>query len=260
MIPTTREEFIDRCKRNLGQPVIRVNLDDDQCDDKVDEALQYWQTFHHEATERVFLPHEIKEEEIENQVIEIDPSVLAILRLGYIGSGDQLAANWMSNLGQSYRNIKWDLSFGIGGSSCGNMGFGSITDYQLAMQHLQRIDNVFGSRYTNYEFKYRKHQLTIFTEWEKMFKVGNFIVVECIKQINPDDFPDVWQDNWLIEYGTALMGRQWGTNLSKFDGVEVIGGVTLDGDKIYDRWHERYLELREEMINRWEEPPSMMVG
>lgn len=259
-LPTTRDEFIDLCKRNLGAPVVRINVDDEQADDKADEALKYWRIYHHEAVERVFLPHEIKEEEYENKVIDIDPSILSILRLAYVGSGDNLAANWMSNLGASYRNVKWDLSFGVGGKSCSRMGFGSITDYELAMQNLQRIDNVFGTRYTNYDFKYHKHQLKIHTDWEGRFAVGSYIVVEAIKAIDPDTYPDIWQDEWLIEYCTALIGRQWGINLSKFSGVDLPGGIQLDGDKIYDRYHERYLELRQEMIDKWELPPSMMIG
>ena len=260
MLPTTRDEFIDLCKRNLGAPVLRINVADDQLDDRVDEALKYWRTFHHEAVMKVYLPHEIKEEEYNNRAITIDPSILSITRLAYIGEGNDLAASWMTNLGQSFRNLKWDLSFGIGSSSCSGMGFGSVTDYQLAMQYLQRLDNVFGSRYTNFEFKYHSHTLNIHADWEKMFKIGGFIVIEATKVLDPETYPDVWQDQWLTEYATALIGRQWGVNLSKFEGVELPGGITLDGDKIYDRYHERYLELRQEMIDKWELPPMFMVG
>lgn len=256
--PTTRDELIDVCKRNLGYPVIDVNLNDDQIDDRVDEALKYYQTYHHEAVEKVYHPHELKEEEVTNREIEIHPSVMSISRLVHIGSSDDLAKSWMTNLGQSYRNIKWDLSFGIGSGSCGSGG--TIGDYQLAMQHLQRIGNVFGNRYTNYEFKYRAHKLLIHADWESMFAVGDIIMIECFKTLDPETYTDIFSDQWLIEYLTALMGRQWGVNLSKFSGVELPGGIVLDGDKIYDRYHEMYQQLREEMADKWELPISFRVG
>lgn len=260
MLPTSKDELIELCKRNLGAPVLRINIDDDQCDDRIDEAIKYFQTYHYEATETTYLVHQITEEEFNNKRIMVDPAILSITNIAHMGSGsDSLAKSWMSNLGQSYRNMKWDISFGGGMGGCGGTGMG-ITDYQLAMQHLQRIDNVFGSKYTNFEFKYHSHFLNIFTDWNTAFYIGDYIVLNCRRILDPEIHNEVYSNQWLIEYATALLGRQWGINLSKFEGVELPGGITLDGDKIYNRHDEKYTELRQEMIDRWELPVSFRVG
>ena len=186
------------------------------------------------------------------------PEILSISRLLVSDSGD-LAKNWMSNLGASFRQMKWDISFGYGASKCAGGPVG-IGDYELAMMHLKRIDNVFGNNNKHINFNYRSHKLNIYVDWAETFAVDEYIMCDAVRIIDPEEYGDIWSDEWLIEYGTALLGRQWGANLSKFAGVELPGGITLDGDKIYDRYHERYLELRQEMQDKYEEPVDFFVG
>lgn len=255
MIPSSRDEFIDYVLRNLGAPVININVDSEQVDDRIDEALKYYQTYHHEAVEIFYMPHQITQENIDNGYIDVNPEVLSVNRIVDMGGGDNLSANWMSNLGSSYRNLKWDLSFGSGVQGCGG-----LSNYEFTMQHLKRIDNIFGSNSKNINFNYNNHHLNIFVDWNEEFAVDQFVVVECHRMINPETYGDVWGDTWLAEYATALVGRQWGVNLSKFAGIELPSGITLDGDKIYDRYHELYLGLREEMSLKWELPVDFIVG
>jgi hypothetical protein len=267
MNPTTRDEFTDVIARNLGAPVVDINVDSDQVDDRVDEALKYYQKYHYNAVERYMYRKQITEGDMQNQYMLLDKTILSVSTIVFLGEGDNLSAHWMTNLGQSYRNMKWDISFGGGGSpetgggraGCSG-GFGSITEYEMMLMHLKRIDNVFGNNKKQWEFNARTHKLQIYIGWNETFKVGDWIVFDTQQVVDPEKWEDLWSDEWLIEYATALVGRQWGANLSKFSGVDLPGGVQLDGDKIYDRYHERYMELREEMQLKFEMPVDFLVG
>lgn len=261
MKPKSRDEFIDYVLRNLGAPVIDINVDADQVDDRVDEALAYYQKYHYDAVERFLMPHQVTQENIDNGFISVSDLIISITSIVHIGGGGSSSishTNWMSALGQSMYNMKWDLSFGIGQINCGSGS--SLTDYELTLQHLRRIDTIFGDNYKQFDFNYRSKKLILFLDWVKTFAVDDFIICDTYQIIDPTTYGDIWNDEWLIEYATALVGRQWGVNLSKFAGVELPGGIQLDGDKIYDRYHERYLELREQMQNKFEEPVNFLIG
>lgn len=258
MIPESRDELVDLCLRNLGAPVIDINVDSDQADDKVDEALRYYQQYHFNAIERFIMPHKITQQNIDDGFIGVSPLITSITKIVHIGGDNAASKNWMSALGQSMINMQWDIGFGAGNGCMA--GQSTITDYELALMHIDRIQNVFGAGNTNFNFNYRSHKLNIFTDWKTMFAVDDYVVADTYRVIDPNVYNDIWGDEWLIEYVTCLIGRQWGVNLSKFSNVELPGGIMLDGDKIYDRYHERYLELRAEMSSKWELPVDFFVG
>jgi len=251
MRPQDRDEFKEYCLRKLGKPVIDINVDDDQVEDRIDEALHFYQTYHYDAMEHIAIVYELTQEDIDNRYITMPKEIASVTFMIYDGDG-MIQGGFGNNLWHSMKNIAYDISFGIGACRSG-------TGHYLSMMNkIAELKNTFKVEST-IEFQYRNHRLYINTDWSK-FSVGGHLAFDVYRIIDPDETPDLWSDRSLIEYATCLIGEQWGSNLSKFDGVELPGGITLDGDKLYDRYHDRKLEIEEDWQLKWEEPVQFLVG
>lgn len=249
-IPTTRPTFITYCLQALGAPVLEINVAAEQIDDRVDQGIEYFHLFHMDAIDRMILMHTLTQDDIDNGWITIEEPVMSIVQVIWdnigLTSGDMLSGSWQ------YQNSIYS-QYGFK-STCTST---SLSDYAISKQHLSDLDYLLGN-YPTIEYSMHSNRLHIYGEFD--YSVGDIIAYEAFVKLDADTYPNVWNDYWLKEYGTALIGRQWGANLQKFQQVELPGGITLNGDAIYDQYNERVKELETEMDDRWSLPPDFMVG
>lgn len=250
----SRDDFIDYCKRKLGAPVLRINIDDDQTDDRINEALIYFQEYHNEATENIFLPYALTAEDIANQFITTPSNIKSVVRLFINGVG---IGNWMTNMGQGMIALAYDIGFpSTTDPYSGQTGLASTV---INLQNIQNIEAVFGV-HPQFQFNFHAHRLIIGSYPWDIAEVGDTIMFEVYRVIDPEVTPGVWTNLWLQEYATCLMGMQWGVNLSKFEGVQLPGGIVLDGNGLYEKYFSRKEKLEEEVSLRFEEPVDFAVG
>ncbi|RLA61049.1 MAG: hypothetical protein DRQ78_08985 [Epsilonproteobacteria bacterium] len=251
MIPQDKDEFKEYCLRKLGAPVIDINVDDDQVDDRIDEALLFYQTYHYDAIEQIAITYDITQEDIDNKYITIPSDIISIVQMVHDGS-NMIKGGFGTNLWHGMKAIAYDIGFGSGACS------GGTSYYTMMMNYLAELRFAFSVNH-RLEFQYRNHHLNISMDWSKL-SVGDVFAFEAYRIIDPEQYTDIWNDRALQEYATCLIGCQWGANLSKFDNVELPGGLTLDGDKIYDRYNDWKERLEEEFSLKWEEPVDFFVG
>jgi len=246
--PNSRQTFIDYCLRSLGAPVIEINVDDDQLDDRVDEALQFYQAYHDDAIEKVYLKHEITQTDIDNGYITTNDLITDVVRIlplrDAVSSTDMFDIRYQMHLNDIY-----------------SLGFlGSLTDYVMGQQWLALLDLVIDSDDKHVNFEKHKNRLEIFMDWSEEVEVGDNLIVECYRIIDPDTFTDVYNDYFLKRYCTALIKKQWGQNLIKFEGMVMPGGVTFNGRQLYDDAVQELEQLVEEARLNWEKPIDFMTG
>jgi len=251
MLPKDKDEFVDYCLRSLGAPVIDINVDPDQVDDRVDEALQFYQTYHYDAIEHVAITYELTQDDIDNKYIIIPSDILSVIDMVYDGEGS-IKGGFGNNLWHGMNAIAYDIGFGSGACRYGTSYYHSMMNYMAELKFSFKVNHAI-------EFQYKNHHVSINMDWSKL-KVGGILAFDVYRIIDPEKFGDVWSDRSLQEYAICLIGEQWGVNLSKFDGVELPGGLTLDGDKIFDRYHDRRVLLEEEYSLKWEEPVDFFIG
>jgi len=246
--PNSKQTFIDYCLRSLGAPVIEINVDEDQLDDRVDEALQFYQYYHDDAIEKVFLKHEITQTDIDNGYITTNDLITDVVRIlplrDAVSSTDMFDIRYQMHLNDIY-----------------SLGFlGSLTDYVMGQQWLALLDLVIDSDDKHVNFEKHKNRLEIFMDWSEEVEVGDNLIVECYRIIDPDTFTDVYNDYFLKRYCTALIKKQWGQNLIKFEGMVMPGGVTFNGRQLYDDAVQELEQLVEEARLNWEKPIDFMTG
>lgn len=250
MEPTSREELIDWCLRRLGQPVIVINVADEQIEDRVDEALQYWREFHGDATVKDYYIHPVTQTDKNNKYITLPTDVLSVTRV--------LPQPSLANIGGIF-NFQYQFFlndfYRPGGLGLG----GNMSNVAITMSYLDLIDFLFNQeklvRWNRY-----KNQLNINMDWDTMLEVGSFIVVECQRFIDPDTSPKMWGDYMLKRLTTALIKLQWGENISKFRNVSLPGGVTLNGMEMKREAQEEVAAIRKEMQDTFQDPIDFMVG
>ena len=249
--PTSRALYSDYCLRQLGHPVIQININNEQLSDRIDEALELFREYHYDATSREFFLYQITQDDLDNNYIPITNDVIGIVNVASPGGG---TANWMSDLGQLTKGIALNVSFGSGIGGCGILG-----DFQTTMTDFENFKMAFmsGQQWNYHQYMSR---LIIHDELTDIFEVDDYIMLEIFREIDADEFGRIWGDRWLCQYGTSLIGRQWGVNLSKYEGVQLPGGITLDGDKLYDRYNTEVLRLEEELELRYTLPHDMLIG
>ena len=248
--PSSRQTLIDYCKRKLGEPVIEVNVNEDQVEDRVDEALQYYQEYHSDATYRGYLKHQMTASDITNQYITISDSVLFVKRILPISS----------SFGQSYNffDIKYQMM--LNDIADMNNFAGDLAYYEQMQQYLSLLDMKLNG-HPQVQFARRQNRLYIFGDFvDKDIKAGDYIVAEVYTIIDPNTHTSVFNDMFVKEYTTALIKQQWGTNLIKFDGMQLPGGVVLNGRQIYDDATGEIERLRENLRLEQELPPDFFVG
>ena len=183
--PTTRQELIDHCLRHLGDPVIEINVDEDQLEDRVDEAIQYWQTYHSDAIYRDYVKHQITSTDITNEYVTITNDITTVQRI--LPLDDTTSNNMFSARYQLRLNDIYDLGF-----------VGSLAHYEQTMQYLALLDMKLNGAEQS---RYVRHQNRLYldAEWDTDFKVGSYIIIECYRIVDPANFTNIYNDMWLKE-------------------------------------------------------------
>jgi hypothetical protein len=244
--PTSRTEFKKYCLRELGHPVIEINVDEDQVQDRIDDALEYYRDFHYDGTEEDFYKHTVTQTDIDNQYLTLPESIIGVVDVLPIGTGLNT-----SNL----FNLRYQITL----NEIYDWAHGQFANYTMSMERIALLNELFVGKQL---FRFNRHtdKLYIDMSWSEKLTVGEVIVIKCYKTLDPDTNTDVWGDRWLRKYATQLIKRQWGTNLKKFSGMQLPGGLTFNGEQIYQEAEEEIKRLEEEMINTYSLPSYDMIG
>jgi len=252
MAITTKEEFLQYCLRKLGEPVISIDVTDEQLEDRYTEALRKFHDFHFDGTERTYLKHEVTEEDVTNGWIPIDDSISGVIRVlpvSYLGSSLQNPFNLQYQL---FMNDMWSSV----ASSTVSTG---ISYYYSLRQYTTMLDQLLNG-VPIIRFNRNTDRLYIDISWGKKLVAGSWVIVECFRKVDPEEYHQTFNDPWLKHYTSALIKRQWGENLSKYDGVALIGGVTISGTRIYQEALQEIDQLEDELENKYSEPVMFAMG
>ena len=248
--PNSRQTLIDHCLRRLGDPVIEINVDPDQMEDRVDDAIQLYQEYHSDATIKTYLKHQVTQTDIDNKYIDVSSNVIFIARLFPLSNTFNSSRNFFDIKYQMMLNDIADL-----------MNFaGDLAYYEQMQQYLSLLDMKLNG-HPQVQFARRQNRLYIFGDFaDNDIKVGDYIVAEVYTTVDPNTHTSVFNDMFVKEYTTALIKQQWGTNLIKFDGMQLPGGVVLNGRQIYDDATGEIERLKENLRLEQELPPDFFVG
>lgn len=226
---TTRADFKDYCLRRLGFPVIEINIDDDQVEDRIDDALQYWQDYHFDGLQKLYFIKRIDQTDIDNHYLDLSQARDTANNVSEITGVTRIFPMYDSQASINMFDLRYQLRL----NELYDFTSASYINYTMTMQHLRMLEQLFVGEVP---IRYQRHMQKLFIDWawgSRQAPVGTIVVVECYGLIDPGAYGRVWNDRWLKEYATALIKRSWGNNLKKFAGVQLPGGVTLNGDKIY---------------------------
>jgi hypothetical protein len=244
--PTTKQEFIDYCLRKLGAPVIEINVDPDQVDDRVDEALKYYWDYHFDGTSKEYYVYPLTQTDIDNKYISLPDDIIGVTQVFPIG--DSLVNT----------NSLFDIRYQIILNDLYTLTSTTIVPFFMTMQHLQFLEYILVGRQP-IRFNRNMNKVYIDMSWKKV-GVGTYVVFECYKRIDPDTYPEIWKDRWLARYATALIKKQWGSNLTKFTGMVLPGGIQFNGMAILSDAESEIQQLENEMITSFSLPVQDMIG
>jgi len=268
---TSRETLKQYALRALGKPVIEINVEDDQVEDRIDEALQYFAQYHYDGVERMYLKYQITADDITRARSDetlttvtdtADSTVTASFKEGknYI----PMPSNVMSVIqifpftDKAALNL-FDVRYQLRLNDLYDFSSTSIIHYDMTLRHLDLLDNILvGERPIRYQM--HKNRLYIDMDWQNDIDAGDHLIIECYRKLDGSTFTDVFDDIFLKKYLIQLVKRQWGQNLSKFQGVAMLGGVQMNGEQIYSQAIEEITKLEEQIQLSYELPPNYMVG
>jgi hypothetical protein len=281
MQPSTRQELVTYCKRQLGAPVLEVNVADEQIDDILDDSIQYFQERHFDGTIQMFMKYKVTETDIKrgraregrtdnvgivtttasatidggttefswtetSNYLQVPPSVIGVTKVMHFDGANTVTNNMFSVKYQMFLN---DIYY---------WGSTEILTYAMVKTFLEDLDFALTTQ-KQIRFNQRMDRLYLDIDWSSL-RADDFIVMECYRAFHPDDYARVWNDSFLKRYTTAKIKKQWGQNLLKFQGVKLPGGVELNGRQIYDDAEKDLEIIREQMSNTYELPPLDMIG
>ena len=278
--PSTRSELIEYAKRQLGAPVLEINVAEEQVGDLLDDALQYFHERHFDGVAQTFLKYKITQDDIDrgrargggntagittttasatidgstvnfdweenSNYLQVPPSVIGVTKIFHFDGTNTVTNNMFSVKYQLFLN---DIYY---------WGSTEILTYAMVKTYLEDIEFLLTTQ-KQIRFNQRLDRLYLDIDWGSMSK-NDYIIMDCYRLLDPNDFSRVWNDSFLKLYFTALLKRQWGQNLIKFGGVKLPGGVELNGRQIYDDGEKEIERIRERMSSTYELPPLDMIG
>jgi|TARA_B100000035_G_scaffold280561_1_gene260901 hypothetical protein len=276
--PSTRQELVDYCLRRLGAPVLEINVDDDQIDDLVDDAIQYFQERHFDGVERMYLKYKITQEDIDRGKAGGTSGVGIVTTTGtstIVGAATTFNFYENSNyikVPDSVIGIEKIFKFDTSSISGGMFSikyqvflndmyyFNSVDllQYSMVKTYLEDIDFLLTTD-KQVRFNKRQDRLYLDIDWSSQSK-DDFIVIDCYRALDPTSFSQIYNDSFLKKYLTALIKRQWGQNLIKFRGVKLPGGIELNGREIYEDAEREIDQLKQTMSLEHELPPLDLIG
>lgn len=307
-IPTTRQGLKEYCLRELGAPVLEINIDDDQLEDRIDQSLDFWRLYHYDGIEKLYMKQQIRASEItlvesiadtfplsatitgqtsgataicRSEVSRISQGTLLLVSdvVGTFESGETITTDigvtatldsitlreydnrfipiddWVYGItrvipfaqASSSKNL-FDLQYQLRLNDLYDLTSTSIVYFKTVMSHLALLDLTLNGM-PQYRFNRMQGKLFLDINWHT-FPLGQYIVVEAYRALNPADFNKIWNENWLKRYTTSQFKRQWGTNMKKFGGIQLPGGVTLNGDTIYQEAINEIKDLEDELLHK----------
>ncbi len=276
--PGSRSELIDYCKRQLGAPVLEVNVADEQVNDCVDDAIQLFHERHYDGVMRMYLRYKMTQEDIDRGKAPHNTSAGIVTTTGTSTVGLSTTFDFTENsnyvqLPTSIIGVNKIFRYDGSQTMSGNMfsvkyqlflndlyAFNSfeLLTYSMVKSKMEDIDFLL-SPLKNIRFNLRQQRLYIDTDWQEM-TVNDYLIIDCYRILDPNDFTRVYNDRFIKLYLTALIKKVWGQNMSKFSGVKLPGGVELNGRQTYEDAVLELQRIREEMRTHWEEPPLDMIG
>ena len=278
--PSTRQELIDYCKRKLGAPVLEINVADEQIEDLVDDAIQFFQERHFDGVYPTFFKYKITQADIDrgrsrgnNSAVGIatttatgnivgtattftyeENSNYLIVPPNVIGVNKLFLFNGTNSITNNMFSVKYQLFL----NDIYYWGSTELLTYSMVKTYLEDINFLLT---TQKQIRYNKRQdrLYLDIDWGSV-SAGSYLVIDCYRTLDPNDYSKVWNDSFLKIYLTALIKKQWGQNLIKFQGVKLPGGVELNGRQIYDDGQKELDDIMEKMSNTYELPPLDMIG
>ena len=277
--PASRSDLVNYCKRQLGAPVLEINVADEQIDDLIDDALQYFHERHFDGVTQTFLKYKKTQDDIDrgkgrggsnpigivtttatstvgitstfsyeetSNFIQVPPEVIGISKIFRFDGSSTKTNNMFSVKYQMFLN---DMYY---------FGSTEILTYAMTKRYLEDLDFMLNTE-KQIRFNQRQDRLYLDIDWGSVTK-DDYLVLDCYRLLNPNDFTRVWNDSFVKRYVTQLIKRQWGQNLMKFQGVKLPGGVELNGRQIYDDAQKELDSIREVMSNTYELPPLDMIG
>ena len=280
--PSSRTELADYCRRQLGAPVLEINVADEQVDDIIDDAVQFFQERHFDGVAQAYLKYRITQDDIDrgrasmasgkkqtgittttatadiagtdvtfsyyenSNFLQIPPEVIGVTKIYHFDGTNTMTNNMFSVKYQMFLN---DIYY---------WGSTELLTYAMTKTYLEDINFLLTTE-KQIRFNKRMDRLYLDIDWGSVSK-DDYLVIDCFRQLDPSDYARVWNDSFLKKYTTALLKRQWGQNLLKFQGVKLPGGVELNGRQIYDDAEKDLEIIREQMSNTYELPPLDMIG
>jgi hypothetical protein len=244
--PTNRTEFKEWCLRKLGKPVIEINVDQDQVDDRVDEALSYYWDYHFDGTEKTYYKHQITQDTIDNKYITIPDNIIGAVRIFDLSTSLATGSGMFNVEYQFVLNNIYELA-----------NF-ELLHYWMTFEHIQFMEQMLVGKQP-IRFNRHTNRLYIDTNTNRL-TVGDYIIVEAYQIVDPETYTDVWKDRWLQTYAAAKIKYQWGSNLTKFSDMQLPGGVRFNGEKILEDALQEIRQLEEEMITSYSLPLHDMIG
>lgn len=276
--PSNRQELINYCKRKLGAPVLEINVADEQIEDLVDDAIQFFQERHFDGVYPTFLKYQITEDDINRgkaqppsgvgistitvnhnvgsttqfnfyeggNYLQIPPSVIGVNKIFHFDGTNTITNNMFSVKYQLFLN---DIYY---------WGSTELLTYAMVKTYLEDIEFLLTTQ-KQIRFNKRQDRLYLDIDWGSV-TAGTYLIIDCYRTLDPNDYSKVWNDSFLKMYLTSLIKKQWGQNLIKFQGVKLPGGVELNGRQIYDDAQKELELIMEKMSNTYELPPLDMIG
>jgi len=244
---SNRAQFKDYCLRKLGFPVIQINVDDDQVDDRVNDALQYFQDYHFDGLQKTYYIHALTQQDIDNRYLDLSNVLDNANNATTVAGVTRIFPMYDSQASISMFDLRYQLRL----NELYDFTAASYINYTMTMQHLRMLEQLFVGEVP---IRYQRHMEKLFIDWawgQQQAPVGQIVVVECYTIINPEVYNLVWNDRWLKRYATALIKQQWGSNLKKFGNIQLPGGVVLNGDEIFREASEEIKDLEEDMENNY---------
>ena len=272
--PSTRGELIDYCKRQLGAPVLEINVADEQIEDIVDDAVQFFQERHFDGVYQSYRKYKITQEDIDrgkgkagittttvdttvglttqfsytenSNYLPIPPEVIGVTKIFHFDGSNTITNNMFSVKYQLFLN---DIYY---------WGSTELLSYAMVKTYLEDINFLLT---TEKQIRFNKRQDRLYLDLDfGSLSVDDYLVIDCFTLLDPSSYPRVWNDSFLKPYATALIKRQWGQNMSKFQGVKLPGGIELNGMEMYEQAEKELERIREMMSNTYEIPPLDMIG
>ena len=273
--PASRQELIDYALRQLGAPVLEINVSEEQIDDRLDDALQYFNERHFDGVEKMFLKYKFTQEDIDrgrarggarsagivtttvssglgsfnweenSNYIPIPDTIVGVERVFKLDNRTITSNLFNVNYQLFLNDIYWFSST-------------ELVNYYVTKRYLEDIDWIVNPQ-RQIRFNKRQDRLYIDMSWDSIV-AGNYLIMECYRILDPNDYTKVYNDSFLKLYFTALLKKQWGQNLIKFQGVKLPGGVELNGRQIYDDAVKELEDIRMRMLSEFETAPFDMIG